>query len=98
MLVTEMGSLPGSPATSANTTRWNIYAPEVAPRCGSPLRAARSCLNASPVAAGLGSYALSSWPASNLCVLDDGSSSFVRSGVDTLPTPSALHDRIVPDE
>ena len=98
MLVTEMGFLTRIAGYFCQCDRWNIYAPEVAPRCGSPLRAARSCLNASPVAAGLGSYALLSWPRSNLCVLDDNASGFVRCGVVNLRTLLALHDRIVPDE
>ena len=83
---------------SSNTARWNIYVPEVAPRRGSPLRAARSCLKLWPVTAGLGPYALFAWSTSNLCVLDDDASGFIRSGVDNLTSFSTLHGRIVPGE
>jgi hypothetical protein len=83
---------------SANTAKWDIYVPEVAPRRGSPLRAARSCLKVSPVAAGLGSYALFAWSTSKLCVLDDEASGFIRSEVFNLTSFVTLHDRTVPGE
>lgn len=99
LLVTEMDSSTRIAGYSSNTTRCSMHVPEVAPRRGSPLRAARSCLNVLPVVADLESYALLAWSTSNCCVLDDASG-FVRSEVEDLTSLSALYKNNgnVPDE